>query len=241
MQKLFIGFEKHFTIESSAYDTLYKYKTQRPVNAGHVLVMKDSVIRNGQIRPVMVVEIKDKLFVIDGQHLLEALIQLDMPVWCQMIECDSDEQITQLIIDLNNTSKSWQLTDYVNSWAMSGLKDYRQLKRDSEITFKDVQITVIMQAYTQKSRAKSTKLVKEGKFEIVNKTRGEELIQNICELNYVVPNTRQMNEALIKLMLNSESYNQQHMYKRLKAVGKTYVFSTKEGQLYKQLLEIYNS
>jgi hypothetical protein len=50
-----------------------------------------------------------------------------------------------------------------------------------------------------------------------------------------------MNEALIKLMLKTESYNHNHFVKKLKAVVKTYVFSTKEGELYKQLVKIYNN
>jgi len=98
-----------------------------------------------------------------------------------------------------------------------------------------------MQAYSQKTRSKVTKMVKEGTFEIVNKLRGEELLGYIRELSYSLPNTRPMNEALIKLMLTVEAYNQKAMVKKIKsAIKDKFIFSTSEGKLYAQLLEIYN-
>jgi hypothetical protein len=83
-------------------------------------------------------------------------------------------------------------------------------------------------------------MVKEGTFEIVNKVKGDELIDCVSECAEIVPNTRPMNEALIKVMLNTEGYNHKHMIKRLKAVVKTFIFSTSEGKLYEQLVSIYN-
>ena len=84
-------------------------------------------------------------------------------------------------------------------------------------------------------------MLKAGTFTIVNKVRGEQLIEYVSDCLNILPNTRQMNEALIKLMLKTESYNHSHFIKKLKAVVKTYVFSTKEGELYKQLVKIYNN
>jgi hypothetical protein len=164
-----------------------------------------------------------------------------MDIDCYVVSVDGEEEKTQLMIDLNNITKSWKLNDYVNSWAESGIKSYQKLRTAATISYPYVQISVLIQAFTQQSRAKATKLVKEGTFDIVNKVRGEELIECVCDCFDIVPNTRQMNEALIKLMLNTESYNHNHFVKKLKAVVKTYVFSTKEGELYKQLVKIYNN
>jgi hypothetical protein len=233
---------KKVTITPDQYGLLAILPKNRPIKAPHGLQMKMSVMRNGVLRDVIVVwdNKKNKYYIVDGQHLVYALKELNLPIDCLVVECENEEQITKLMIDLNNTSKSWKLTDYIHGWAESGNKHYRLLKNSINLTYADVQASVIIQAYTMQGRAKATKMVKEGKFEIVNKVKGDELIDCVSECAEIVPNTRPMNEALIKLMLNTEGYNHKHMIKRLKAVVKTFIFSTSEGKLYEQLVSIYN-
>lgn len=233
---------KLVTINPEQYGLLISLAKNRPVKKSHAMQMKLSVMRNGVLRYVIVVwdSKKNKYYIVDGQHLVYALKELNLPIDCKVVECENEEQITQLMIDLNNTSKSWKLNDYIHGWAESGNKHYRLLKNAMNLTYSDMQVSVVIQAYTMQNRAKATKMVKEGRFEIVNKVKGDELIDCVSECAEIVPNTRQMNEALIKLMLRTEGYNHKHMIKRLKAVVKHFVFSTSEGKLYEQLETIYN-
>lgn len=240
-KRLGINFsEGRVQITAEMYNLLQFTQKNRPINMDLVNRLKASVLRHGVLRLVIVVwdSIKQRYLIVDGQHLTVALKQLNRNIECVIVDCETEEEMVQLMIDLNNISKSWTLENYIHSWAESGVKSYKQLRVATQLS--DVQLTVAMQAYTQQSRAKATKMVKEGKFEIVNKQRGDELIEYVSECSAILPNTRQMNEALIKLMLKIEFYNHKHMIKRIKAVVKTFVFSTKEGELYKQLLGIYN-
>jgi hypothetical protein len=204
------------------YGLLAKMPMNRPVTADGVKKMKESVERNGVLRDVIVVwdKKKNRYLIVDGQHLTEALIQMSMPVRCRIVECETEAQITQLMIDLNNISKSWKLENYIHGWKESGLKDYRILENASTVVYPDVQVSVIIQAYTQQNRGKATKMVKDGSFAIVDRNRGDFYIDCVSDCATLLPNTRQMNEALIKLMLGEETYDHKRMVKNIKAALK---------------------
>ena len=202
-------------------------------------VYSGNALRNGVLRSVIIVydATNEAYMIVDGQHLTEALKELGMRIDCVVKECETEADITQLMIDLNNTSKSWTLENYINGWAESGVKSYRILKNFA--IENNLPITTIMQAFTQKSRSETTKLVKEGRFDIANKIRGEELIGYINECVTILPRTRQVTESLIKLMLRSESYNHKKMMKSLKTLPKNHKVSSKENEIYAELVELY--
>ena len=228
-------------ITPELYKELINSPRNRAINPLHVRKMKESVLRNGCFRDVVVVydATKKKYIIVDGQHLTVALQELNRAITCKIADCETEEEITQLMIDINNTSKSWSLENYINSWAESGLKAYKHLR--TEIALSDIPMTTVIQALSQKPRGTATKLVKEGKFEIANKQRGEELIQYVSDCATILPNTRPVCEALIKLMLTVEQYDHKRMLRACKSAVKQYIFSTKESEMYKQLVEIYNA
>jgi hypothetical protein len=230
-------------ITSEQYGLLAKMPMNRPITASGVKAMKESVQRNGVLRDVIVVwdKKKNRYLIVDGQHLSEALIELELPVRCRIVECETEAEITQLMIDLNNISKSWKLENYIHGWKESGLKDYRILENASTVVYPDVQVSVIIQAYTQQNRSKATKMVKLGTFSIVDRNRGDFFIDCVSDCATLLPNTRQMNEALIKLMLSEESYDHKRMIKNIKsAVKKGIEFSlTSEKANFMILKRIY--
>lgn len=209
-------------VSQEQYGLLAKMPMNRPVTQEGVKKMKGSVERNGVLRDVIVVwdKKKNRYLIVDGQHLSQALIEMSLPVRCRVVECESETEITQLMIDLNNISKSWKLENYVHGWKESGLKDYRILENAATVVYPDVQISVIIQAYTQQNRGKATKMVKDGTFAIVDRNRGDFYIDCVSDCSTMLPNTRQMNEALIKLMLSEETYDHKRMVKNIKAAMK---------------------
>jgi len=97
--------------------------------------VKDSVVKKiiasikewGVIpgRPVLV----DKDFnVVDGQHRLEALKVLNLPVQYEVIEGD----IIAKTMALNSSQAQWQLIDYIKSFADQGVDCYRKLLKFEE-------------------------------------------------------------------------------------------------------------
>jgi hypothetical protein len=242
MKKSLLQFiDNRIIITTEQYDDLARTEKNRVVNIVHVKRMQESVVRHGILRNVIVVFNKhlNKYIIVDGQHLSVALQNLNMDIPCCLVKCETEEQMTQLMIDLNNTSKSWKLEDYINGWAASGNEHYKYLK--TAIVMNDVQQSVIIQAYTQKKRLTATKMVKDGRFSIVDKAKGDQMIDNISNLLTILPSTRQMSEALVQIMLDTPDFDVKRMLQKSKKAVKTIAFvHNKEKQLRNQLLEIYN-
>lgn len=234
---------KEITLTLSECGLLHRIPMNRPVSNAGVNIMRESVIRNGILRRVILTwdAKKSRYYIIDGQHLIEALKQLEYDIPCLVVGVENEAQMVQLMIDLNNISKSWKLDDYINGWRESGNKDYRLLMNAKDVMYPDVQLSVIIQAYAQTGRNKATKMVKEGTFKIVNREKSEQIIDSVSNCLGYLPNTRPINESLVKLMLTTEDYNQKRMITNLKdAVKRNVNFVLKgEAETYKLLEKIY--
>lgn len=229
-------------IEPKDYNKLVAIGNNRDIKLPHVNDMQKSIQKNGVLRPVIVVF--DKLMglyrVVDGQHLWQALMRLNLPIECKVASCDANDMdaITKLMIDLNTTSKSWSFTTYIECWAKTSNAHYKYLDLMIKMN-SDIQSTVVLMAYARKSRTLATKQVKEGNFQVVDREFGDKLVNYVRECNKFVPSTRPINQALIELMVSVENYNHKQMIKALKN-NKTEL-STKESIIFKQLLNLYNS
>ena len=121
---------KRIVITQDDYSKLFFTHKNRVVKKTHVKLMQESVLRHGCLRLVVVVwdDVLEKYIVVDGQHLSRALMGLNRPIECHVVDCDTEQDLTQLMIDLNNISKSWKPMDYVHGWAETGNKDYQFLR-----------------------------------------------------------------------------------------------------------------
>lgn len=211
----------------------------RPTNPNHVKRMTKSVLKHGVLRDIIIVwnMLLQKYLVADGQHLKLALQGLNRPLECRVVECENDSDLTQLMIDLNNTSKSWKLPDYIHGWAQSGNRDYQLIQKEAETS--GIQISVFIMAYTLKRRTIATNMVKEGSFKIGDKKLGDKLIHNLKDYQNYLPNKREYNESLMQLMISYSEYNHKQMMKNLKIAMKYVSFTTKESEIYAQLEKIY--
>jgi len=234
---------KEITLTLSESGLLQRIPMNRPVSDIGVNIMRESVIRNGVLRRVILTwdAKKSRYYIVDGQHLVEALKQLEYDIPCLVVGVQNEAQMVQLMIDLNNISKSWKLSDYINGWRESGNKDYRLLMNAKDVMYPDVQLSVIIQAYAQTGRGKATKMVKEGTFKITNREKSEQIIDSVSNCLGFLPNTRPINEALVKLILTNEDYDQKRMITNLKEALKRNVnFVLKsESETYKLLQKIY--
>jgi hypothetical protein len=115
--------------------TSYKKFSLLPMNreiiSSHVDTMSQSIDTMGVIRPVVccetnMIEGVKKLYVVDGQHLLQSLERKKMKVDYVKIEADTPLELVQKMGHLNSTSKSWNLNDYVNAYKML-IPDYMTL------------------------------------------------------------------------------------------------------------------
>jgi hypothetical protein len=87
---------------------------QRAVAEGSVKKIMSSIKKDGQIQALTVDKSGN---IVDGQHRLEALKRLKLPVWyCINHNLDKKEESSQACKSANNVSRKWNLMAYVN-WA----------------------------------------------------------------------------------------------------------------------------
>ena len=83
--------------------------------------LEKEIIKDGQIQPIIINKQNE---VIDGQHRLQILKNLEMPV---KFIINEDAKINN-VVSINSSSKNWTNTDYLNSYADRGFEDYQWLK-----------------------------------------------------------------------------------------------------------------
>lgn len=106
----------------------------REVRMDHANVILSSVNKYGILRLPVIVKTKlysasVKPFIVDGQHLITALIKAGVKeVECKIAEANSTEEIVNMIACLNTTSASWKLDNFVDAFCATGKDSYNTLK-----------------------------------------------------------------------------------------------------------------
>jgi hypothetical protein len=106
----------------------------REVRMDHSNKILSSVHKYGILRLPVIVKTKlysasVKPFIVDGQHLITALIKAGVKeVECKVAEAQSTEEIVNMIACLNTTSASWKLDNFVDAFCATGKDSYNTLK-----------------------------------------------------------------------------------------------------------------
>lgn len=95
----------------------------RPINKAHVQSLIEAMERRDlqEFYPILVNEFYE---IIDGQHRLRARIQMGLPVYYEVVSGLRIEDVMQL----NISSKSWTISDFIDSWVTLDKPDYKILK-----------------------------------------------------------------------------------------------------------------
>jgi hypothetical protein len=157
--------------EISDYSKLSVLSMNRCIDSKHVQKMIKSIRKMGIIRPVVITTTNIfegllKTYIIDGQHLATALERENLPIPCIEIEITSEEDLIEKMAYLNNSSKSWDLMNYINAWKMIR-PDYMKLFKWKNMY--DIEVSMLaaigINSYTMKS---NTQTIKTGDFVITN-------------------------------------------------------------------------
>lgn len=159
-------------------DFLNRY-INRDVNTKHVNAIAKSIKKMGVIRDLVCVnKVGDPVYyIVDGQHLREACIQLGKGVKAKIISYESEADLIRIISMINSTAKSWGMMDYLRAWKTAGKKDYLYVDQIREkIGF--ASIGAIVEAYCP-SGGKINKSFKSGEWLITSETKkkGDKIIE----------------------------------------------------------------
>jgi hypothetical protein len=166
------------------YSTFSILPMNRGVDSKHVQKMISSIRKMGVLRCVIttttnIIEGITKTYIIDGQHLATALEREEQPIPYIDIEITSEEELIQKMAYLNNSSKSWDLMNYINAWKMIR-PDYMKLFKWKNMY--DIEISMLaaigVNNYAMKS---NTGVLKTGQFQITN-PKAEEMCKQFNDI-----------------------------------------------------------
>lgn len=143
----------------------------RAIDSKHVQKMIASLRLQGCVRVVQccrtnIIEGEEKLYIIDGQHLATALEREGQPIPYIETEVTSEEDLIEKMAYLNNSSKSWDLMNFINAWKMIR-PDYMKLFKWKNMY--DIEISMLACIATNMPSIRfGTQPIKNGTFQISN-------------------------------------------------------------------------
>ena len=215
----------------------------RGVTPSHVTKMAKSVLLLGCIRPVVVAKISFLTgvpvnYIIDGQHLYEALLRLDMPVPYVMIDIKNEKELIEKIALVNSSSKSWNMKDFIHAWAYY-IPVYKKLnafynRYDLELS---ILVSILMDLDVSSSigGASCLKHVKDGTFDIVNEDKALTILAALRDVFTVIKRLdRQQNKYVCSEFVkmyraNEKTYKHNRFMKNLRANVDMFTFATHEA------------
>jgi hypothetical protein len=180
----------------------------RGIDSKHVQKMITSIRKMGVIRTVIttttnIVEGVNKTYIIDGQHLATALEREGQPIPYIDVSVESEEDLIEKMAYLNNSSKSWDLMNYINAWKMIR-PDYMKLFKWKNMY--DIEITMLAIIGVNNAGFRhSTSSIKTGEFKITNP-----LAEQMC---------KDFNDIFLKIGMSDRSIKFQFLTAFMQAYG----------------------
>lgn len=180
----------------------------RGIDSKHVQKMISSIRKMGVLRCVIttttnIIEGEEKTYIIDGQHLATALEREGMPIPYVEINVESEEDLIEKMAYLNNSSKSWDLMNYINAWKMIR-PDYMKLFKWKNMY--DIEITMLaMIGVNNGAFRHSTSSIKTGEFKITNP-----LAERMC---------KDFNDIFLKIGMSDRAIKFQFLSAFMQAYG----------------------
>jgi hypothetical protein len=213
----------------------------RPINPAQVTKLAESINLIGNIRPLVVVEIdfitgKKTKYIVDGQHLFNALIRNSLPIEYIIIKVKDTVELVERIALLNSSSKSWTLLDYITSWTVIS-EDYKKLQQyyniyDFELSF--LAGVLMNKNYKSLGGGHINKFIKKGEFKITEENKNVEILDKLTDVLNIIPRlNRQENKFLCTeyvdfLRINLSKYNHKIFLDNLKKNKEKFILATHE-------------
>lgn len=214
----------------------------RPIKPAQVTKLAESLNKMGNIRPIVVAYIsfisgKLTKYIIDGQHLFNALIRNDMPIEYVVIQVKDTKDLVEKIALLNSSSKSWILFDYITAWTAVS-PDYKKLLQyyniyDFELSFL---ASVLMNKKVKANQGGGviTKFIKRGEFKISEESKNVEILDKLTDVLKIIPRLNRIENRFVCteyvefLRCNLQKYNHKKFLTNLEKQKQKFILATHE-------------
>jgi hypothetical protein len=216
----------------------------RPIYPAQVTKLAESINKMGVIRPVVIAEIdfitgKKTKYIIDGQHLFNALIRNNMEIPYVTIVIKDKKDLVETIAKLNASSKNWSLLDYVTAWGSLN-PDYVKLNHYFQVYDLDMGFLTAVLSDITTDGGNITKKIKNGEFRVINEKENVKLLDQLTDVLKIV---RRMNRReniylcreYIKFAKGCAKYNHERFMKNLARNKNKFVLATQEEGMLKKL------
>ncbi len=218
----------------------------RAINPAQVTKLAKSLEMIGVVRPVVVAElsfVNGKLgkYIIDGQHIFNALIRLGWEIPYVTISVKDKQDLVEKIAMLNASSKTWSMQDYVTAW--SSLKeDYVKLNHYFQVY--DLEITELAAILMGNIRGGGNiaKILKSGEFKIINEQKNVCILNNLTDMLKVVPRMNRFEnryavKEYVKFLRGNPKYDHQAFLIKLQKNKDKFILATQEEGKLSELFE----
>lgn len=229
-------------LSTTDYTRFKSIEQNRKINYAHVERLKASM----QIQQLMIpICVNENFEVIDGQHRLTALSELELPVYYYIAPGYGVEEMKRA----NIIASTWNMTDFVKSYQKEGSDAYVFIVDQSELS--DLPLTAILDIVTRAAGVSKKELefhVKQGTLVISDelKTKIEECVMAYDDFKFFERyKTISFRYAFLDIYFN-EHYSHEAMRKSLTKANKKKMRSydgklNKEGYLYMLINRIYTN
>lgn len=161
----------------------------REVMPAHVTKMCQSINKFGIIRPVVVADLSFDGFlgtyILDGTHLYHACLRSNLDIPYKEVIINNPQELVECLAMLNNSSKSWKLTDYVQAWAYLH-HDYKRLMSYHNVY--DLELTSIAGILSDSVNIfSSINTIKDGSFRIKDEDQAVMILDMVSDLVNLFP------------------------------------------------------
>jgi hypothetical protein len=229
---------KNQTLKKDSKQSFYYLAgINRAINPAQVTKLAESVNRMGIIRPVVVAEIafidgKKKTYIIDGQHLFNALIRNNMDIPYVMITIKDKKELVEKIALLNASSKNWAIIDYISAWS-SLSTDYVKLNHYFQVYDFDMGVLSSVLNNANVDGSSLVRKIKAGEFRIMDEDKNVTILNHLTDVLKVVPRmnrfeNRYLCREYIKFLRSTSKYNHPKFLDNLKKNKKEFILATQE-------------
>jgi hypothetical protein len=221
----------------------YLAGVNRSIYPSQVTKLANSINKMGIIRPIVVTEIsfingKKTKYIVDGQHLFNALIRNNMDIPYVTINIKDKQDLVETIAKLNASSKNWTLFDYMTAWSSLN-ENYVKLNHYFQVY--DIELNILASILSDANSCASggliTKKIKDGLFTVVNEKENVKIIEYLTDVLKIIPRmnryeNRYACSEFYKFAKSNNLYNHEKFISLLNKNKDKFILATQgEGKL----------
>lgn len=221
------------------YNLFTRIAGNRHLNKAQVKRLSSSIAEDPSLALATPILVNDKMEILDGQHRLEALKKLGLPISYFVVKNMGLSQV-QII---NSQTKTWSPVDYARSFSELGNNNYKVYLEFKE-TYKLCHsiLLVYLSGIDRTKGGNTTQSFKKGNFHVGDIKKAHEMCKNLLETGKFYPKSKTRSFALaFQKVAASTAYDHARMLNKLESHAERMLKDTPYIEDYiRQLEKIYN-